>query len=225
MTWAWERGEKLVMLPDQHLGRNTAYKMGVPLDEMVVWDPNEVWGGLAAGAGQEGEADSVEGALLGPHALHRRADRRVPKEVPGRAGRRASRVHVRRRPGGRSQRFDRAHHQHGQGQPGRHASGRSRPRSISSTGSRHEVAPDQTVVTLDPFGCLCSTMFRVSPNHLLWILEGLIDGEIHNQIIVPDDQKRGARLALDRMLEVSSQLPAAVSSVPRAPAPDTISIC
>ena len=46
MTWAWERGEKLLMLPDQHLGRNTAYKMGVPLDEMVVWDPNEIWGGL-----------------------------------------------------------------------------------------------------------------------------------------------------------------------------------
>src|SRR6187397_3526332 len=46
MTWAWEHGEKLVMLPDQHLGRNTAYKMGVPLDEMVVWDPNEIGGGL-----------------------------------------------------------------------------------------------------------------------------------------------------------------------------------
>ena len=46
MKWAWERGEKLLMLPDQHLGRNTAYKMGVPLDQMVVWDPNEIWGGL-----------------------------------------------------------------------------------------------------------------------------------------------------------------------------------
>ena len=64
----------------------------------------------------------------------------------------------------------------------------------------HEVAPARTVVTLDPFGCLCSTMFRVSPNHLLWILEGLVEGEIHNQIIVPDDQKRAAKLALDRML-------------------------
>src|SRR5215510_10511161 len=46
MKWGWEHGEKLVMLPDQHLGRNTAFKMGVPLDEMVVWDPNEIWGGL-----------------------------------------------------------------------------------------------------------------------------------------------------------------------------------
>jgi quinolinate synthase len=66
----------------------------------------------------------------------------------------------------------------------------------------HEFAPGKTIVTLDPFGCLCSTMFRVSPNHLLWILEGLVEGTIHNQIIVPDDQKRDARLALDRMLQV-----------------------
>ena len=56
MTWAWERGEKLLMLPDQHLGRNTAFKMGVPLDQMVVWDPNEMWGGL--------DADQVKAAKL-----------------------------------------------------------------------------------------------------------------------------------------------------------------
>jgi len=66
----------------------------------------------------------------------------------------------------------------------------------------NQVAPDRLVVTLDPFGCLCSTMFRVSPNHLLWILEGLLEGRIHNQIIVPDETKRWAKLALDRMLEV-----------------------
>src|SRR5499426_4043385 len=46
LKWAWERGEKILFLPDQHLGRNTAYKMGVPLDDMVLWDPHEVWGGL-----------------------------------------------------------------------------------------------------------------------------------------------------------------------------------
>src|SRR6516164_9199605 len=46
LKWAWEKGERVLFLPDQHLGRNTAYKMGVPLDEMVVWDPNEMFGGL-----------------------------------------------------------------------------------------------------------------------------------------------------------------------------------
>src|SRR5687767_14589053 len=47
LKWAFERGEKVLFLPDQHLGRNTAYKMGIPLDEMVVWDPHQIFGGLA----------------------------------------------------------------------------------------------------------------------------------------------------------------------------------
>ena len=46
MRWGWQRGERLLMLPDQHLGRNTGYTLGVALDRMVVWDPNEIWGGL-----------------------------------------------------------------------------------------------------------------------------------------------------------------------------------
>ena len=66
----------------------------------------------------------------------------------------------------------------------------------------NQLAPDRTVLSLDRFGCLCSTMFRVSPNHLLWILEGLLAGEVHNQIVVPDDIKRQAKLALDRMLDI-----------------------
>src|SRR6058998_1087942 len=52
LKWAWERGERILFLPDQHLGRNTAHKLGVPLDRMVVWDPNEIWGGLEPAAVQ-----------------------------------------------------------------------------------------------------------------------------------------------------------------------------
>jgi quinolinate synthase len=66
----------------------------------------------------------------------------------------------------------------------------------------NEVAPDKTVVTLDQFGCLCSTMFRVSPNHLLWVLDGMLEGVVHNQIIVPEPTKHWARVALDRMLTI-----------------------
>ena len=65
-----------------------------------------------------------------------------------------------------------------------------------------EVAPDRTVISLDQFGCLCSTMFRVSPNHLLWILEELVEGRVHNRITVPDEQKHWTRVALDRMLSI-----------------------
>jgi quinolinate synthase len=63
-----------------------------------------------------------------------------------------------------------------------------------------QLAPARTVLSLDRFGCLCSTMFRVSPNHLLWVLEGLVEGEVHNQISVPEPTKTNAKLALDRML-------------------------
>src|SRR5262252_361677 len=66
----------------------------------------------------------------------------------------------------------------------------------------HQLAPDRTVLSLDQFGCLCSTMFRVSPNHLLWTLEGLLDGKVHNQIVVPEDRKYWTKVALDRMLTI-----------------------
>jgi quinolinate synthase len=66
-----------------------------------------------------------------------------------------------------------------------------------------EVAPARTVVSLDQVGCLCSTMFRVSPNHLLWVLEGLLDGDVYNRVTVPVEQKKWARIALDRMLSIS----------------------
>jgi quinolinate synthase len=65
-----------------------------------------------------------------------------------------------------------------------------------------EVQPDRAVLSLDQFGCLCSTMFRVSPNHLLWTLEGLLAGEVHNRIVVPADRKYWTKVALDRMLSI-----------------------
>jgi quinolinate synthase len=67
----------------------------------------------------------------------------------------------------------------------------------------HEVAPEKTVISLDQFGCLCSTMFRVSPNHLLWILEELVEGRVHNRIVVSDEEKHWNKVALDRMLSIS----------------------
>jgi quinolinate synthase len=202
LRWAWERGEQVLFLPDQHLGRNTAYKLGVPLDQMVVWDPNEIWGGL--------EPDAVKRSRMilwkGHCSVHTRFTVRqienmraqhagirvivhpeVPWEVVQAADDSGSTEYiiktVTESPAG----------------------------SVWAVGTEvhlverlaRQVAPERTVFSLDQFGCLCSTMFRVSPNHLLWTLEGLIDGEVHNRIIVPADRKHWTKVALDRMLSIT----------------------
>jgi quinolinate synthase len=201
LKWAFERGDKILFLPDQHLGRNTAYKMGIPLDEMVVWDPNEIFGGL--------EPEQVARAKMilwkGHCSVHVRfsaaqidAVRRqhpgirviVHPEVPWEVVQAAD---------------DSGSTEYIIGQVKNSPAG-----SVWAVGTEvhlvnrlaHEVAPERTVVSLDQFGCLCSTMFRVSPNHLLWILEELVDGRVHNQVTVPDEQKHWNRVALDRMLSI-----------------------
>jgi quinolinate synthase len=201
LRWAWERGERVLFLPDQHLGRNTAYKMGVPLDRMVIWDPNEIWGGL-----EPEQALNARMLLWKGHcSVHTRFTvkqiENVRKQHPNvrvivhpectwdvvqAADESGSTEHilkqVRESPAG----------------------------SVWAVGTEihlvnrlaNEVAPERTVLTLDHFGCLCSTMFRVSPNHLLWILESLLDGKVHNRIVVPAEQKHWAKVALDRMLSI-----------------------
>jgi len=201
LRWAFERGERVLFLPDQHLGRNTADKMGVPLDRMVVWDPHEICGGQTA--------DQLRDAKMilwkGHCSVHERftvaqIDRireqhpcvrvivhpEVPWEVVQAADDSGSTEYIIR------QVTDSA------------------PGTIWAVGTEvhlvnrlaQSVKPEKTVLSLDQFGCLCSTMFRVSPNHLLWILEGLLEGQVHNRIIVPDEQKHWTKVALDRMLSV-----------------------
>jgi quinolinate synthase len=202
MKWAWDRGERLVMLPDQHLGRNTGYALGVPLDRMVVWDPHEVWGGLSAE-----EARHAKLILWKGHcSVHTRF---TVQQIQ---------TFRKQHPNGKviahpECTFDvvQAADLSGSTEFIVNTLRNSPAGSVWAVATEihlvnrlaHELAPDRHVVTLDPFGCLCSTMFRVSPNHLLWVLEGSVEGTIHNQIIVPDETKRWARLALDRMLEIN----------------------
>ena len=199
LKWAWERGERILFLPDQHLGRNTAYKMGVPLDEMVVWDPNEIWGGL--------EPDAVKRARIilwkGHCSVHTRFTVRQIENI--RAQHPGVRVIVHPEvPLDVVQAADDS----GSTEYIIKQVSESPAGSIWAVGTEihlvnrlaQQVQPDRTVLSLDQFGCLCSTMFRVSPNHLLWVLEGLVAGEVHNRIVVPDDQKHWTKVALDRML-------------------------
>src|SRR5829696_506902 len=201
LKWAWNRGEKIVFLPDQHLGRNTAYKMGVPLDGMVVWDPNEIWGGL--------EPEAVKHARIilwkGHCSVHARFTVRQIETL--RAQHPGLRVIVHPEvPWEVVQAADDS----GSTEYIINQVKNSPPGSIWAVGTEvhlvnrlaNEVQPERTVLSLDQFGCLCSTMFRVSPNHLLWILEELVEGRVHNRVTVPDDQKHWNRVALDRMLSI-----------------------
>jgi len=202
LKWAWQRGERIMFLPDQHLGRNAAYKLGVPLDQMVVWDPNEIWGGL--------EPDAVRNARMllwkGHCSVHARFTVRQIDNI--RAQHPGVRVIVHPEvtwdvvqaadDSGSTEYIIRTVKESPVG-------------STWAVGTEihlvnrlaREAAADRTVLSLDQFGCLCSTMFRVSPNHLLWVLEGLVDGQVNNRIVVPDNQKHWTRVALDRMLSIS----------------------
>jgi quinolinate synthase len=201
LKWAFARGEKVLFLPDQHLGRNTAYKMGIPLDEMVVWDPNEIFGGVDVDALKHARmilwkghcsvhtrftAKQIENVRRQHPGIRVIVHPEVPWEVVQAADDSGSTEYIL-------------------------AAVKSSPAgSVWAVGTEihlvnrlaNDVAPDRTVVSLDQFGCLCSTMFRVSPNHLLWILEELVEGRVHNRITVSDEQKHWTKVALDRMLSI-----------------------
>jgi quinolinate synthase len=202
MGWAWDRASKVLMLPDQHLGRNTAYRMGVPLDQMVVWDPDLPFGGL------DRQALAKARLILwkGHCSVHTRFSVRQIEQF--------RQAH----PGGKvivhpecTLDVVQAADDSGSTEHIIRTVKNSPEGSVWAVGTEihlvhrlaREVAPARTVVTLDALGCLCSTMFRISPNHLLWILEELVDGNVHNRITVPDSVKAWAHVALDRMLALA----------------------
>ena len=201
LEWAWRRGRQILFLPDQHLGRNTAYAMGVPLDRMVVWDPDLAGGGVSP--------DRLQAARMilwkGHCSVHTRFNvqqiAHLRREHPG--------LKVIVHPECTWDVVQAADDSGSTEYIIRKVTG-SPAGSVWAVGTEvhlvnrlaQELAPERTVMTLDPIGCLCSTMFRVSPNHLLWVLEGLRDGVAHNRIVVPGREKHWTRVALDRMLEI-----------------------
>jgi quinolinate synthase len=202
LKWGFAQGDKILFMPDQHLGRNTAYKMGIGLDEMVVWDPNEIFGGL--------DPEQVQRAKMilwkGHCSVHERFTAKqiaaVRQQHPG------IRVIVHPEvPWDVVQAADDS----GSTEYIIKTVSNSPEGSVWAVGTEvhlvnrlaQQLAPARTVISLDQFGCLCSTMFRVSPNHLLWILDELVEGRVHNRIVVPDEQKHWNRVALERMLSIS----------------------
>jgi quinolinate synthase len=200
--WAFRRAEKILFLPDQHLGRNTAFAMGIPLNEMVVWDPYQINGGVTP------ERLRAARVILwkGHCSVHQRflpehVDR-VRREEPG--------MQVVVHPECRWEVCQKAD---SLGSTERIIDLIERAPEGSSFAVGTEIhlvsrlakrfAPlGKRVITLDESGCLCTTMYRISPQHLAWTLENLIEGRVVNRIQVEDHVKHWARVALDRMLEI-----------------------
>ena len=200
IAWAFERGERVLFLPDEHLGRNTAYKMGIPLDQMVVWDPHREMGGNTEEALRHARMILWKGYCSVHQRFLLEHVERVRREHPG------MRVIVHP-----ECRFEvvQAADEVGSTEGILRTITASQPGSEWAVGTEVHLVnrlaktfPDRTVISLDPHVCVCTTMFRISPQHLLWVLENLGEGRVVNRIAV-DDQTRGwAKQALDRMLSL-----------------------
>jgi len=201
LEWAFTQSERVLFMPDQHLGRNTGLDLGIPLDEMVVWNPFRQMGGNTPEQLRRAKIVLWQGhcavhtrftvsQIDAARALHPDVNILVHPECPMETVQAADLVG--------STEFIR--------------------KQINSApaGSKWAVGteislvnrlainnPDKTVFCLDPVTCPCSTMYRIHPAYLLWMLDGLLDGQVLNQITVPEDIKRESQIALERMLSLS----------------------
>ncbi len=200
MRWAYERGEKVLFLPDEHLGRNTAFRMGISLDEMIVWDPYQEFGGNSP------EAIRAARVILwkGYCSVHQRFTtqhvERVRREHPG--------IRVIVHPECRFE-VAQAADQIGSTEGIIKAITASPASSQWAVGTEIHLVnrlskelPHHRVMSLDSSVCVCTTMFRITPQHLLWALDNLVAGNVVNRISVDERTRHFARVALDRMLSL-----------------------
>jgi quinolinate synthase len=202
MQWGFAKNDKVLFLPDQHLGRNTGHAMGIPLHEMVVWDPYVINGGLSPERLNRAKVIlwkghcSVHQRFLPEHV------ERVRVKYPG--------VRVIVHPECRwevCQKADAVGSTESllkmirESPPGTTFAVGTEIHLVNRMGREFE-AEQKKVVTLDDSGCLCTTMFRISPQHLCWAMENLVKGQVVNQIKVKDEVRRWAKVALERMLEI-----------------------
>jgi quinolinate synthase len=204
--WAFARNRRILFLPDQHLGRNTGYEMGISLEEMVVWDPWATQLGQNLGGQSKQNLEASRIILWKGHcAVHQRflpshVDQ-VRAKYPG--------IQVIVHPECRWEVCQKAD---AMGSTERliQLVEKAPSGSMFAVGTeihlvnrmaRRFAEEGKRVITLDDTGCLCTTMYRISPHHLAWALENLVEGRVVNRIQVRPNVKRWARVALDRMLE------------------------
>ncbi|MEO5352983.1 MAG: quinolinate synthase NadA [Magnetococcus sp. XQGC-1] len=200
LQWALSRREKVLFFPDQHLGRNSGARLGIPLEEMVLWRPSLPNGGLTTEEIRRARLILWDG-FCSVHTMFQPAHVALfRRQVPG--------IQVIVHPECALEVCQQADYL------GSTEQIQDRVRSAPS-GSRWAIGtelnlvnrlkkemPDKEIHFLCPTICLCSTMFRIDLAHLCWVLENLLHDHVVNRIQVPEGEAAAARLALERMLGV-----------------------
>jgi quinolinate synthase len=207
VAWAFEQAPRVLFLPDEHLGRNTAIRLGIPKENVVTWNPFKPMGGLTI--------EDIRNAKVilwrGHCAVHTRF--RV-KHIET-ARQKFPSVNIIVHPECTME-VVQAADENGSTEQIIKSVTSSPPGSTWAIGTEinlvHRLAqanPDKTIFCLDPVVCPCSTMYRTHPAYLAWVLEELVKGNVKNRVKVESTIKTGALLSLQRMLDVTlAKIPA-----------------
>ena len=198
LEWAFARGRRVLFFPDQHLGRNTAKAMGVAEERMPMWNPRQPLGGASADVLQRARVILWHGFC----SVHKRFTvaqiDQARAEYPG--------VRVIVHPECPAPVVDAAD-ESGSTAYIRRAIEEATTPTVFAIGTEINLVqrlaaqnPQHTIFCLDPVVCPCSTMYRIHPGYMAWVLEGLLAGDVRNRIQVPEDVAEPARVALERML-------------------------
>ena len=202
LEWSFARREKVLFFPDQHLGRNTGHRMGIPLEEMLTWDFTKPLGGLSEEQIRKARIILWSGfcsvhQMFRPEHIDRFLERHPDTRVISHPE--CSFEVCEKSPYiGSTESILKTIRE-------------AEPNTRWLVGTElnlvnrlaHEVKDQgKEVHFMSPVVCMCSTMFRTDPQHLLWVLENLAVGQVVNRIAVPPGDAEPARLALNRMLEV-----------------------
>lgn len=203
LEWAFERGQRVLFFPDQHLGRNTAKALGVPVEQMPMWNPHKELGGND----EQALLDSRVILWHGFCSVHKRFNvaqiEKARVDFPG--------VQVIVHPECPMEVVDAADSA-GSTDFIQKAIAAAEEPTVFAIGTEINMVnrlaaqyPQHTIFCLDPVICPCSTMYRIHPGYLAWVLEELVEGRVVNRITVDDAVQQNARIALERMLAAKPQ--------------------
>jgi len=203
LEWSFKQREKILFFPDQHLGRNTAATMGLSMDEMVVWDYDKDMGGLTAEQIKKAKMILWKG-FCSVHQMF------TPQQIDN-FKQQYPETKIISHPESSYEVCQKSDYVGStefiintirDAEPGTRWLVGTELNLVNRLKEQF-AAEGKNVHFMSPTVCMCSTMFRIDPQHLAWTLENLLDGHVVNQISVPVDVAKNAKLALDRMLGVS----------------------